>query len=110
MAFTKSGLSEIDGLNSGILSGFSAGTYVIDPQAEVRSSSEASFLQEALDTTDLKVYTNTLAHKVLFDGNKVATGVLVETDGGIYTLSAKKEVVVSEGVVIGLLYFSKQCG
>lgn len=70
MAFTKSSLSEIDGLNSGILAGFSAGTYVIDPQAEVRSPSEASFLQEALDTTDLKVYTNTLAYKVLFGGNK----------------------------------------
>lgn len=102
-AFAKSGLKEIKGLNSGVLDGYSAGTYVIDPRAETRSSSEESFLQDALDTTSLKVYTNTLAHKVLFDGQKAATGVLVETDGGTYTLSAKKEVILSAGVVSALL-------
>ncbi len=101
-AFAKSGLHEIDGLNSGVLDGFAAGTYTIDPRAEVRSSSEESFLQDAMDTTPLKVYTNSLVHKVLFNNEKAATGVLVETDEGLYTLSARKEVVVSSGVVCNL--------
>lgn len=98
-AFMKSGLQEIEGLNSGVLDGYSAGTYTIDPRAEVRSSSEESFLQDAMDTTSLKVYTNSLVHNVLFNTAKAATGVLVETDEGLYTLSANKEVVVSSGVV-----------
>ena len=98
-ALAKSGLHEIEGLNSGVLDGYAAGTYTIDPRAEVRSSSEESFLQDAMDTTPLKVYTNSLVHKVLFNNEKAATGVLVETDEGLYTLSARKEVVVSSGVV-----------
>lgn len=98
-ALAKSGLHEIEGLNSGVLDGYAAGTYTIDPRAEVRSSSEESFLQDAMDTTPLKVYTDSLVHKVLFNNEKAATGVLVETDEGLYTLSARKEVVVSSGVV-----------
>ena len=98
-ALKTCGLDEIEGLNSGILDGYSAGTYTIDPRAEVRSSSEESFLQDAIDTTPLKVYTNSLVHSVLFNEEKAVTGVLVETDEGLYTLSAKKEVVVSSGVV-----------
>lgn len=98
-ALAKSGLHEIEGLNSGVLDGYAAGTYTIDPRAEVRSSSEESFLQDAMDTTPLKVYTNSLVHKVLFNNEKAATGVLVETNEGLYTLSARKEVVVSSGVV-----------
>lgn len=98
-ALTECGLLEMEGLNSGFLDGYSAGTYTIDPQAEVRSSSEESFLQDAMDTTPLKVYTNSLVHNVLFNKEKAATGVLVETDEGLYTLSARKEIVVSSGVV-----------
>ena len=98
-ALTKSGLHVIEGLNSGVLDGYSAGTYTIDPRAEVRSSSEESFLQDAMDSTPLKVYTNTLVHNVLFNQEKVATGVLVETNEGLYTISANKEVVVSSGTV-----------
>lgn len=101
-AFEKSGLHEIEGLNSGVLEGFAAGTYTIDPRAEVRSSSEESFLQDAMDTSPLIVYTNSLVQKVLFNNEKVATGVLVETDESLYTLSARKEVVVSSGVVCNL--------
>ena len=98
-ALATCGLREIEGLNSGNLDGYSAGTYTIDPRAEVRSSSEESFLQDAMDTTPLKVYTNSLVHSVQFNEEKAATGVLVETDEGLYTLSARKEVVVSSGVV-----------
>ena len=101
-AFAKGGLPEIEGFNSGILDGYAAGTYTIDPRAEVRSSSEESFLQEAMNTTPLHVYVDSLVHKVLFNKEKTATGILVETDKGLFTLSAKKEVIVSAGVVSNL--------
>ena len=98
-AFSTSGLKPIKGLNSGHLDGFAPTTFVISPAEQTRSSSEASFLQEALDTTTLRLYLRTLAKKILFDSNKAATGVLVETNGAEYTISAKKEVILSAGVV-----------
>nr|AUZ97941.1 glucose-methanol-choline oxidoreductase [Aspergillus terreus] len=97
-AFTKSGLKPIKGLNSGHLDGFAPTTFVINPADQTRSSSEAAFLQEALDTTAMTLYLRTLAKKILFDTNKTANGVLVETNGAEYTISAKKEVILSAGV------------
>lgn len=98
-AFSDSGFKAISGFNSGHLDGYGAGTLTVDAGAEIRSSSEESFLQQAMDSTSLKVYVNTLARKILFDDNKAATGIEIETEGGSFTLTAKKEVVVSSGVV-----------
>ncbi|KAE8373501.1 hypothetical protein BDV26DRAFT_285071 [Aspergillus bertholletiae] len=97
-AFSQSGLNLINGLNSGHLDGFAPTTFVINPTDQTRSSSEASFLQHALDTTPLRLYLRTLAKKIIFDSNKTATGVLVETNGAEYTVTAKKEVILSAGV------------
>ncbi|KAI6826156.1 alcohol oxidase [Hortaea werneckii] len=97
-AFSDSGLKAVSGFNSGHLDGLGAGTLTVDPGAEVRSSSEESFLQQAMKSTSLRVYVNTLARKILFDEKKAATGVEIETEGGPFTLTAEKEVVVSLGV------------
>jgi choline dehydrogenase len=97
-AFSGSGMKEITGLSSGHLDGFATSTFVFDPTTQTRSSSEASFLQQALSSTSLKVYIKTLAQKVLFDNKKRATGVQVQTNSANYTLSARKEVIVSAGV------------
>jgi choline dehydrogenase-like flavoprotein len=51
------------------------------------------------DRRNLKIYTHTLAKQVLFDGNKTAIGVVVETGGFNYTLSANKEIILSAGAV-----------
>ena len=98
-AFLGLGFNDIAGLNSGSLLGFSEFTLTIDPKAETRSSSETSFLQEALSSTTLKVYQQTLAKKILFNENKTATGVRVETQGIGYVLSASKEVILAAGAV-----------
>lgn len=97
-------MKEIDGLNSGHLLGAAYATYTIDPRNAHRSSSEASFLQMALQNgTAPTVYKNTLAQRILFDDNKTATGVLVTTAGTFgtpsvnFTLSARKEVIISAG-------------
>jgi choline dehydrogenase len=48
---------------------------------------------------NLKVYQSTQAINILFDGNKIATGVNVSTGGMPYTLNAGKEVIASAGAV-----------
>ena len=94
------GLSSIAGLNSGNLLGFSFATVTIDPRDETRSSSETSFLRAGIIAgTNLQIYKNTLAKKINFSAAKKATSVTVDTAGKTYTLSAKKEVILSAGLV-----------
>jgi len=73
--------------------------FTIDPKYQTRSSSETSFLQHAIESgAPLTVYPMTQAMQVLFDGDKRATGVKVQSAGRNYTLSAKHEVILSSGV------------
>lgn len=72
----------------------------IEPERAERSSSESSFLREAIGTTDIVVYVLTQATRILFDGvpaTPKATGVAVNSMGVDYTLSANKEVIISAG-------------
>lgn len=98
-AFESLGFQLHPGANSGKLLGYTEFTFTIDPQAATRSSSEASFLQEGIQTSTLQVYQQTLANKILFDSNKKATGVSVTTAGKDYILSARNEVILSAGAV-----------
>ena len=91
------GVNPSNGFNSGNLTGSSFVTITEDPRTEHRSSSQTSFLTQATNTTTLKVYTNSLGKQVFFNSSKAATGVLVETGGESYTLSARKEVILSAG-------------
>ena len=103
-AFTGVGMQiQSGGLNYGVLNGSAYSTLTIDPRNGYRSSSESSFLQAALQNgTAPMIYKNSLARKILFNGT-TAIGVLVTTAGpyGIpplnYTLTARKEVIVSAG-------------
>lgn len=103
-AFIAVGMKLINSLNAGVLMGSSFSTLSIDPRNGYRSSSESSFLQAALQNgTAPIIYKNSLARKILFN-ETTATGVLVTTSGsyGIpnlnFTLTARKEVIVSAGV------------
>lgn len=92
------GLESVDGFCSGELLGFSTLLLTVDPADEIRSSSETSFLQSAVTNgADMKIYNNTLAKRIVFDSGKVAKGVIVNSLGGDYLLSATKEVIVSAG-------------
>ena len=99
------GLANTPGINSGSLIGYSHGTATIDPKDEIRSTSESSFLQEALKKTTLQVYQHTLARNIVFNANKTATGVNIttgsfpSTGSRTYVLNAKKEVIISAGAV-----------
>ena len=95
--FESIGQAYIDGFNSGKLIGSAYYTSTIDPaQHMIRSSSESSFLRQALPTTTLKVYNRTLADKILFKKDK-AHAVAVTTNGQSYTLKARKEIILSAG-------------
>lgn len=98
-AFEYIGLPISDvGFNSGSLTGKTAWlTSTIDPATGKRSSSQTSFLEQAIKNTDITVYTQAQAAKILFDST-VASGVSVSTRGVGYTISASKEVILSAGV------------
>ncbi|KAI0877920.1 putative glucose-methanol-choline oxidoreductase [Hypoxylon argillaceum] len=91
------GLPIINGFQSGKLLGQSYSMFTINADTMVRDSSETSFLQKGLQYPDLLVYQLTQAKQIIFKGN-TATGVIVDTEGLQYTLSARKEVILSAGV------------
>ena len=96
------GFSELAGINSGKLIGYTAATVSVDPRTATRSSSETSFLQDAARKSSIQIYPNTLVKRILFDSDKKATGVEVQANSlhnFTYSLSADKEIILSAGVV-----------
>ncbi|KAJ9604780.1 hypothetical protein H2200_010895 [Cladophialophora chaetospira] len=97
-AFEELGFARLPGFFNGRIFGWSYFPYTIDPASQTRSSSETSFLREALrETTNLNFYKSTLAKKIILENCQAATGVLVNTGGVEYTISAAREVIVSAG-------------
>ncbi|THV82655.1 alcohol oxidase [Aureobasidium pullulans] len=105
-SWAKQGLAEISvgelhDLVNDDLNGAQSSPLTLNPRDQTRSSSQTSFLDTAMRRrmTNLKVYTHTLAKQVLFDQNKAAAGVLVESGPSPepFILSAKKEVILSAG-------------
>ncbi|KAL8866246.1 MAG: hypothetical protein Q9174_006414 [Haloplaca sp. 1 TL-2023] len=100
--FTALGQEAIPGLQSGELIGQGYVEFTIDPATGKRSSSESSFLQNAVTKQNgLKLYNNTMAERILFDYNatgSTATGVLISSEGSEpYVLTATREVILSAG-------------
>ncbi|TKA36838.1 hypothetical protein B0A54_12680 [Friedmanniomyces endolithicus] len=102
-AFPKLGMPQLPGFSSGYLIGSGYALQTIDPVTAYRSSSEASYLQTALNNHSAPiVYKNTLAAKILFNGT-TAIGVSALTQGTYgtpsvnFTLTARKEVILSAG-------------
>jgi len=86
------------GFSSGKMDGYGYLAVSINPETQLKDSSETAFLTEAFNATNFRVYKETMAKKILFNGT-TATGVQVETGGLSYTLKAAKEVILSAGVV-----------
>jgi 5'-oxoaverantin cyclase / versicolorin B synthase len=99
-ALEKLGFPEAQGFSNGHLLGRSYITHNIHPQTRRRETSSTSYLREALmENSNLNIYTRTLAKKILFDDQKRATGVVVNTGGFEWQIAAKKEVILSAGVM-----------
>lgn len=90
------GVGASSSLDYGSLQGSSYALTTITPHDQHRDSSQTSFLEHAMRTSDIKVYTQTMARKIEFSNN-TATGVQVTTAGRNYTISATKEVILSAG-------------
>ena len=102
------GLKELPALSDGNIFGWGYTAFTIDPRSQTRSSSEASYLREALtETTNLLIYKNTMAKSVMFDAGKRAIGVAVDSGGLVYQVKATQEVIVSAGAVRGYRTFPK---
>ncbi|KAI5866337.1 hypothetical protein GGS23DRAFT_382681 [Durotheca rogersii] len=69
----------------------------INPDWQVRDTSHSSSLKTVAGAGPTRVYNNTLAKRILFNNDKRATGVLVNTDGLEYTILAGIEVILSSG-------------
>jgi choline dehydrogenase len=96
-AFPEIGINYIPAFTSEDLTGSAYTLATINATTQTRDSSETSFLASCLGNYNLTVYISSLATKIVFDTNKTATSVEVNTQGLKYTLSAKKEVVLSAG-------------
>jgi choline dehydrogenase len=92
------GFLENGEIESGSLVGFAQYPATINPQTQIRDSSETSFGQAAIASTGLQIYQQTLANQILFDG-QTATGVRVVTAGLSYNLTATQEVILAAGPV-----------
>ncbi|KAI1416216.1 GMC oxidoreductase [Hypoxylon sp. FL1857] len=100
MGFEAIGLKAQRGFESGNLSGaYAYPLATIRNDENTRESSETAFLRPHLGVhnPNLITFVSTLAKKVLFDDQKRATGVQVDTLGLQYTIRARKEVIVSAG-------------
>lgn len=102
-AFAESGISSQQDFASGSLLGRQYAPLTISYPEEERSSSESSYLQAALRSgrTNLKVYPNMLAKRIIFNGTMTAMGVEVEAasygNSQTFHLNATKEVILSAG-------------
>lgn len=92
------GMNRTTGFSSGNLLGYHYSQSTIRASDQTRSTS-AEYIYTAVDQglANLKVYTQTLAKKVVFDSNNTANGVEVSSLGIGYTIHASKEVIVSAG-------------
>ncbi|KAL8846300.1 MAG: hypothetical protein Q9221_008598, partial [Calogaya cf. arnoldii] len=97
-AAEKLGMKRINGFQSGKLLGSAYVPFTIDPKNQQRSSSESGFLQSLPRKARLQVYDHTLAQKILFDRRNAATGVVASSNNIVFTLKARKEVILAAGV------------
>lgn len=93
------GINPIDGFQSGRLIGSAYSLATINYDRNVRESSVEAFLVPELGEVDpnLIVFPLTMAKRIMFDSDRRATGVEVDTGGLRYVLNAREEVIVSAG-------------
>lgn len=113
IALNALGMPTISDFSSGKLIGSAYCPLTIRPQDQTRGSSQVTYLQSVIDQNrgNLKVYTHTLAKKILFDGNKTATAVEVQYGKTDFTLTARREVILSAGAfqVGALVLYNHAC-
>ena len=97
-AFSSIGLKEIPGFTIGDLHGWSWWQFMIDANIGLRSSSESSFLAQALGRPGLTTYVNSMARNIVFSNKKAVCVNITNYGQQPFPLTARKEVIVSAGV------------
>ncbi|HEV2061925.1 MAG TPA: FAD-dependent oxidoreductase, partial [Solirubrobacteraceae bacterium] len=73
-----------------------AGMYQVTQRGGMRASTSVAFLHPAMERPNLEVRTWTLAHRIVFDGQR-AVGVEVSKLGEVETVRAEREVILCGG-------------
>jgi choline dehydrogenase len=90
------GYNELSDLNDPDGNGF--GAYTMNNPDEIRLSTAIAYLGPARGRPNLTIFADTLARRVLFNGNRAA-GVEVEDASGAVSVISGNEVVLSAGAV-----------
>jgi choline dehydrogenase len=106
LPFTSWAIKAAQGLGMKQLAGYLDGDLIgsgWDMQSKnahtmIRESSETAYLRPVLKRRNLIVHHSTMALKILFEGTR-AVGVACSTQGKNFTLTAKKEVILSAGAI-----------
>ncbi|KAI1087244.1 GMC oxidoreductase [Rostrohypoxylon terebratum] len=91
------GLPQAQSFIDGNLLGHSWQMTGITQSTGIRSSSQAGYLRPVMDRPNLTILNGTFAERIIFNGD-AATGVQVTGQGNTYTLTSKKELILSAGV------------
>lgn len=91
------GIHHTDAIINGNLMGSTWMVQTINHSDGFRASSESAYLRPYLSRPNLALFDGTLAERIIFNQQKVATGVEVTTADTTYTLAASKEVIISAG-------------
>jgi choline dehydrogenase len=92
------GLKATNSFMDGALNGSAWHMSAVDQNTGTRSAADVAYLRPILEKSTLTIFDKTLSERIIFNDNKVATGVKVSSKNGTYTITAKKEVIVAGGV------------
>ncbi|KAE8416770.1 putative choline dehydrogenase [Aspergillus pseudocaelatus] len=94
----SAGMPATDSFMDGSLNGSAWHMSAVNQAHGTRASADVAYLRPALGRSNLAVFDNTLAERIVFSNGKVATGVQVSSKNSTFTLKARKEVIVAGGV------------
>ncbi|KAJ0108714.1 glucose-methanol-choline oxidoreductase [Diaporthe amygdali] len=94
------GIPQVAALVNGNGLGWAWALVTVTSSESARSNSETAYLRPVLGRQNLVVFDYTFAERIVFDTDKIATGVEVTStaDNCSSTISANKEVILSAGV------------
>lgn len=99
--FTQLGVPYNRDVNGGYMVGLTAHPETIDREANVREDAARAYYWPYEGRSNLKIISNTYANKIIWandsDSDAVAIGVEVTGPGGVETIYASKEVILSAG-------------
>jgi choline dehydrogenase-like flavoprotein len=98
-------------VNGGLMHGYNRYPSTVDAAANVREDAGRAYYYPVMNRTNLHLYTNTMAQRIVWasqnssDGLPVASGVqvLAADSCNPYTISASKEVILSAGALVSPL-------